>query len=286
MPHLREFLQTEASRKPHYLVVGHPIGHSLSPLMHGAALAHHGIQAGYHAIDLAPDEVTRFISWMNRDEFLGTNVTIPYKQTLVETVDRLDPTVEMIGALNTIVKRDGELLGYNTDVPGFSYPLGDYREMLEGGLAVVFGTGGASRAVTYALLKLGVSEIVMVSRNPGNLDHSSRPDGFTYCNYSNWQVYGEEAVILVNTTPLGMAPETDQSPVNADEQPLLMGKICYDLVYNPLRTTFLKRAESAGGIPVGGLEMFIRQGEESFRLWTGKRFPMEIIRNMLKPNLS
>lgn len=286
MAHLREFLQSEAARKPHYLVIGHPIGHSLSPLMHGAALAHYGIQAGYHAVDLAPDEVTRFISWMNRDEFLGTNVTIPYKQTLVGVVDSLDPTVEAIGALNTIVKRDGKIRGYNTDIPGFSYPLERYRDELESGMAVVFGTGGASRAVCYALRKLGISEIVMVSRNPGKLDHSGLPEGFRFCSYSNWQAYGEEAVIFVNSTPLGMAPATEQSPVRSEELFMLKDKICYDLVYNPLRTTFLKQAETAGGIPVGGLEMFIRQGEESFRLWTGKGFPMEVIRNVLKPNLS
>ena len=263
------------------MVVGHPIGHSLSPFMHSIALKTHEIDAEYFAIDLEPTDTSRFISWINNDEFLGSNVTIPYKSQFLNVVDQLDETAAAIGALNTIVKNNGTVKGYNTDVFGFLNPLGKFSDELSGESVIVFGTGGASKAVAYALTQLGVEQIVMVSRNPGL---KSRDD-VVMCNYSNWQAYAGESVMLVNTTPLGMHPNTKQSPVEEQDAHLLEGKICYELVYNPLETTFLKQARQYQAETIGGLDMFIAQGAKAFELWTGKTFPTQQISKALKQKM-
>ncbi|MEX0995010.1 MAG: shikimate dehydrogenase [Balneolaceae bacterium] len=278
----REFTVSEAARHPHYLVVGHPISHSLSPLMHRAALQHHHIEADYHAVDLEYKDLTAFISWMNKDSFLGANITIPYKQEMIRVADWLDSTVESIGALNTIVKKNGILSGYNTDVTGFRSPLESYENLLAGEQAIIFGTGGASRAVRYALRELGLSRVIMVSRNPGQHHPEEASDEhLVFSSYQNWHAFAEESILLVNTTPLGMSPDLQSSPIKEEEVHLLGDRICYDLVYNPVKTTFIKQAEKAGADYITGLEMFLQQGNESFRLWTGKSFPVKKIKKLI-----
>lgn len=281
MIRFRDFLHSEEADRPHYMVVGHPIGHSLSPLMHELALRHHGLSGRYHAIDLEPADLQTFISRINRDELLGANVTIPYKRDFLTVVDRLDETARAVGAVNTLVKRSGELIGYNTDVDGFLKPLEPYAGRLSGAGAIVFGSGGASRAVIHALKLMDVSEITVVSRSPGSMEL----EGVSACGYENWQARLEECELLVNTTPLGMAPDTGRSVIRDSEAELLEGRICYDLVYNPLRTRFLEQAEEAGATAIGGLEMFIGQGDRAFELWTGKRFPLNEVSEAVRMRL-
>jgi len=282
MQTFRDFISSEASEKPHYLVIGHPIGHTLSPLMHRAALRFHQLKGDYFAIDIQPQELADFISWTGKPSFRGANITIPYKRELLSMVDRLDESARAVGALNTLVRDRDRITGYNTDVDGFRYPLEDYRDRLKGESVIVFGTGGASLAVERALEQLQVEQIVKVSRHPERLQE----DDYLLCNYHNWQEYAEESVMLVNTTPLGMAPELSGSPVKDHEIPLLEGKICYDLIYNPAKTRFLAQAEEAGALTIGGLEMFIGQGNRAFELWTGHSFPIDIISTLLKERLN
>ncbi len=280
---------TEIATGPHYLVAGHPIGHSLSPVMHQLALEHHGLSGQYCAVDVEPADLSSFISWLNRDQLKGANITIPYKQEFLQVVDRLDRSAERIGAMNTVVKTETGLVGYNTDIEGFLKPLEPYLDELQGESAIVFGTGGASRAVKYALWQSGIENIVHVSRNPGrfSIDHATDLGQDTvYCNYHNWQGYAKKSVILINCTPLGMEPDKDTSPVRPEEAGLLKNKICYDLVYNPLKTQFLKLASDYGAETIGGLEMFIGQGNRAFELWTGKRFPENNVREVLLNRLT
>ncbi len=273
-----EFLQSESSRQPHYLLIGSPISHSISPLMHNTALEHHGLKAEYHAVSVRQSEVSTLIAHFNQLEFLGANVTIPYKETLFDAMDTLGMEAAQIEAINTIVKRDGKVVGENTDEYGFRVPLEGYEDELVGKRAVIFGTGGATKAICFALREMGIEEIVMVSRRPGRYDERS---DLIMCNYENWPAYGEEAAIIINATPLGMVPNTDASPVKEDEIQILNGKICYDAVYNPQETKFLKQARSVDGIPIGGLDMLIHQGAKSFKLWTGQEFPLELIKMKL-----
>lgn len=273
-----EFLASESSRYPHYLLIGSPISHSVSPLMHNTALQHHGIKAEYHAVGVRQSEIPSLLAHFNKLEFLGSNVTIPYKETLFEAMDTLGMEAAQIEAINTIVKRDGKIIGENTDEYGFRIPIEEYEDDLYGERAIIFGTGGATKAICYALKEMGLEEIVMVSRRPGQYDPSNE---IKMCNYDNWTAFGEDASIIINATPLGMTPNVEASPVADDQIEILSGKICYDVVYNPQETRFLKQAKSAGGIPVGGLEMLIHQAAKSFRLWTGQEFPLGLVKMKL-----
>lgn len=279
----KEFLDSDDHSNPHFMVIGHPISHSLSPLMHQCALDHHRIAAKYFAIDLSPDDLTRFISWCNQDVFLGANITIPYKETLFDAVDEVDSISAELGVINIICKENGKLKGYNTDLYGFTKPLEPYLEQLDGGSAIVFGTGGASRAVVAGLIQIGIQDITIVSRNPAgkNLYDTNPEVTMRLADYTNWIAFAKEASVIVNSTPIGMAPNTDDSPVSEGESSLLMDKVCYDLVYNPQKTNFLKLAEDHGGKPINGMEMLIWQGSRSFELWTGHSFPYERVKNIL-----
>lgn len=276
-----DFLNSEKSRHPHYLLIGNPVGHSVSPIMHNIALQHLHLPGEYVAVSVALPEISSLIAHCTSETFKGANVTIPHKETLFEAVDVLSEEAMEIGAINTIVIKDGRLEGHNTDAYGFLAPLRDSVYQLEGTRAIIFGTGGATKAIVHALNKEGVEEIVLVSRRPAQYGEEMAPN-IKRCSYDNWTAYADdETSIIVNATPLGMAPNTDATPVNEAEIKYLEGKICYDIVYNPRVTSFLKQAEKAGGIPVGGLEMLIHQGAESFKLWTGREFPVGLVRMRL-----
>lgn len=285
----KDFISKEISLLPHYLVIGHPISHSLSPLMHQAALEYHHLNAHYYAVELYNDDISDFVSWLNRDSFLGCNITLPYKQLFVDIVDKVDPFAESVGVINTIAKKGSELIGYNTDVHGFLKPLERYRDEIEGSAAIVFGTGGASKAVKSGLISAGISTIIFVTRNLGSLAVENFEDDLIdiqYIDYSQWPAYVEDVSLLVNSTPLGMYPNRIQSPVKKSESSLLKDKICYDLVYNPMDTTFLKYARDAGAQTIHGLHMLVHQGDQSFKIWTGESFPLEIIYRKLESYLT
>lgn len=281
----REFRNSKDSTKPHYLVVGHPISHSLSPVMHTMSLTYHGLSERYYAVDVPTESITDFISWMNRDNFRGCNITIPWKQQLLSVPDQLSPEVKAIGAMNTIVKSVSSnhtiLAGHNTDIHGFWEPLTEYEALLDFNTAIVFGSGGASRAVQYALAEAGYAEIIVVSRRPGGAN-PLQTNAFTKAvDYTQWQSYCDNADLIINTTPLGMGSLQRSSPVQDTEIDLLKGKICYDLVYNPRRTCFLDQGINAGAEIINGLDMLIQQGNRSFKLWTGKEFPVDNVRSQL-----
>ncbi|MCC5941661.1 MAG: shikimate dehydrogenase [Balneolaceae bacterium] len=276
----RDFRESEVSGQPHFLVIGHPISHSLSPLMHRTAIREYRLNAEYVAINLLSDEITSFISWCNRDEFLGCNITIPYKETLLDLVDELDSPATHIGAINTIYKYQGRLVGSNTDQYGFSEPLKPFLNDDNTNRAMIFGTGGASKAVKAALEEFGFEELIFVSRR-ANKKIQSEYSEVRVVDYSQWQAFAPETDLFINTTPLGMHPNIDDSPVPVHESELLTESICYDLVYNPLKTTFLENAENHGAEIINGLDMLIHQGSKSFEMWTGKPFPIDLVKKKL-----
>lgn len=278
----QNFKESHIASNDHYAVIGHPISHSLSPVMHQTALDYHRIDAAYVALDVRQNDLTAFIAWCNRDHFRGCNITLPYKKQLLNMVDQLDESAKELEAMNTIVKEDGRLVGYNTDLYGFITPLEPYEAFLDGGRAIVFGTGGAAKAVLGGLERLGYSEVVVVSRRPHERQIKPASLSIVMAGYDNWTDYSEEASIIVNTTPLGMYPETQKCPVKNHEAPFLAESVCYDLVYNPLKTQFLKLAESQGAETLNGIEMLIHQGNRSFELWTGKSFPLSLVHKALK----
>ncbi|RNC85519.1 MAG: shikimate dehydrogenase [Balneola sp.] len=273
-----EFKNSQYSQKPHYLLIGNPVSHSVSPIMHNTALQFHAIEAEYHAIAVSMGELSSLISHFNSPNFLGANITLPHKQNLFEVVDSHTITASSIGAINTIIKRDEGLIGENTDAYGFLKPLEKYLNEIDQDRAIVFGAGGATKAINYALNDLGFEEVVLVSRKP---ERYQQMEGTIMCNYDLWTEFAEDASLIVNATPLGMVPNTTASPVKASEISFLEGKICYDIVYNPRETTFLKQAKQVDAFPIGGLGMLIHQGAKSFKEWTGKEFPLELINEEL-----
>ncbi len=294
----QEFSSSEKARRPHYLVLGHPIDHSLSPLMHQTALDYYGLDASYHAVDLQPGEMELFSDWLNNELFLGANVTIPYKQRFLDLADRHDSSVRESGSLNTLVRDREEWAGYNTDIDGFLTPLLSKENDLRGMSAILFGSGGASRAVQVGLRRLKMEKIYIVSRTPASAEEGERaassaevnPDvgasgQVSYTGYEDWPRYAEEAALVVNATPLGMLPGIESSPVKTGQEQLLKGKVCYDLVYNPMHTRFLQQAEEAGAETIGGIDMFIGQGARSFEYWTGRKMPVEKVKALIVEEL-
>lgn len=282
---LTTFKNSDSSKTPHYLLLGHPVEYSRSPLMHNTALEHYNMSARYHAVDLQSNELTDLAVYMNRDMFLGANITIPYKQMITQYLDEIDSRAQEIGAVNTVVTSDYRLTGYNTDCAGFLAPLEGYEQELDGGRAIIFGTGGASRALVVALEQMNIEEIYLVSRKPERVTSFDRYDRVEVISYNEWTTLAEEAALIVNATPLGMHPKTNRSPVRDMEKQFLGDTICYDIVYNPLKTMFLEQAEAVGSTTIGGLEMLIQQGSRSFEHWTGRSFPIEIIRERLYEEL-
>jgi shikimate dehydrogenase len=273
----KEFIKSDISAKPHYLLLGNPVGHSVSPLMHNTALKHHKIDAEYVAVSVDMEDFDLLASHFNSEKFLGANITIPHKENLIPIVDELTVTAKAIGAINTIVKSNGLLTGDNTDAYGFMVPLNDIKE-LDPERAIIFGSGGATKAILHALNDFGFEEVCMVSRKSNlSVDQSN----VIICTYDDWQHYSDDATLIINATPLGMAPNLDSSPIRDSEIECLAGKVCYDIVYNPRETKLLKQTKQAEGIPIGGLDMLVHQGDESFYKWTGKRFPLGLVKMKL-----
>lgn len=273
-----KFKESEQSSKPHFLLIGNPVSHSVSPLMHNTAFTHYEIKATYHAVSVSLKELPSLIAHLNSDFFLGANITLPHKQNLLTAMDELSIEAKEIGAINTIIKKERKIIGHNTDVFGFLAPIKDHLDEIELDRAIVFGSGGATKAIIFALNDLGFEEVVMVSRRP---EKHSNSFGTILCSYDNWMDYSEDSSLIINATPLGMIPNTEASPIQEHQIELLSGKFCYDIVYNPRETKFLKQAKESGGIPIGGLDMLIHQGGKSFYEWTGKEFPLGLIKMKL-----
>lgn len=282
---LHSFLRSDASKQDHLLLLGNPVEHSFSPLMHNTAARILNLDLTYHAVELRADELSTLSAHLNNDFFQGANITIPYKQMLLQYMDELSFTARSIGAINTIVKKESKLLGENTDIFGFSVPLQPYKEVLRNERSIVFGTGGASKAIIQALVDLGMQEIILISRNPANNKYFDDEDRTRVVSYESWGSYAEEAALIINATPLGMHPDIGNSPVRRGEETLLEDKICYDIVYNPPETKFLKQAKSMGAQVIGGLDMLVHQGSKSFELWTGQSFPIDAIKKAIHEKL-
>ena len=244
-----------------YGLIGYPLGHSFSISYHNQRFADEGINAKYMNFEIASlDELSQVLS--SNPELKGLNVTIPYKEKVMAYLDYISPVARAIGAVNVVrVVHEGrnvKLLGYNSDVIGFTESiepmLEDYHRK-----ALVLGTGGASKAVSYALKELGL-ECICVSRyeRPGTIQYESITPEVVH-----------EYNVIVNCTPLGMFPKTDECPLLPYEA-LDERNILYDLLYNPDETLFMQRGAQQGATVKNGLEMLLLQAFASWEFWQGK----------------
>ncbi|MBN1668656.1 MAG: shikimate dehydrogenase [Anaerolineales bacterium] len=267
-------------------LTGYPLGHSLSPRLHNAALQVQGLPGKYRLFAVPPTAgeptgLLDLLAEMRAGRILGLNVTIPHKQTMIPLLDQLTTAAAAIGAVNTVFCDGQRLLGDNTDAPGFwsdlqaSLPLPD----MPGQQALVLGAGGAARAVCYALLQHGW-QVTLAARRPEQaraLGQAFQPlfgeAALAVCPFS--QLSQVQAVaLLVNATPLGMYPQPDNSPWPAD-LPLPAGAAVYDLVYNPRQTRLVRQAQAAGLSAAGGLGMLVEQAALAWERWFGQQAPRQ-----------
>ena len=229
-----------------YGLLGEKLGHSFSPQIHRDLAGY-----DYQLLPTPPEAVEDLFA---RRAFQGLNVTIPYKRTVMPLCDEIDPRAAAIGAVNTVVNRNGRLTGYNTDIDGFLYMARRAGVDMAGKKVVILGSGGTSRTARAAAGELGAREIITVSRHGED-------------NYQNLSRHAD-AQVLVNTTPVGMYPNWGQSPVSLESFPALEGVL--DVVYNPLRTALLLQAEERGLPCSCGLPMLVAQAKRAAELFTGQ----------------
>jgi shikimate dehydrogenase len=259
---------TQIPFQPYLLgVIGWPLGHSLSPLLHNWALGATGLGGGYHAWPIQPDRLGAFMLSMRLLRIWGCSVTIPFKQRVIPFLDGLTDQARRTGAVNTIFWRSGGLWGENTDCDGFLNPLRGSGQVP--GSALILGAGGAALACIAALRGAGVGRIAVAARKKEAL--ASLQQHFDVQGVSWEERSGHKAELLVNTTPLGMSGHSlDSSPMPGEA--LTGFDLVYDLIYNPSQTRLLRDAKAMGRQTLGGLAMFVHQGAAQFELWTGHSF--------------
>lgn len=253
-----------------YGVIGNPVGHSLSPVMHNAAFAHAGINGVYvafHVTDL-PGAITAIRTLNIR----GCSVTIPHKVAVIDLLDEVDPQARQIGAVNTIVNDNGRLSGFNSDSPGALAALLEKTPVAHRHVAVI-GAGGAARALAHGVVANG-GRLTIVNRSEDKGRRLADEAESDFCPLSDFSGAGFD--ILVNTTSVGMFPKTDRIPVS--HACLRPGMTVMDIVYNPLETKLLKAAKTAGCTIVDGVSMFVHQGAIQFNRWTGAKAPVQLMK--------
>ena len=259
-------------------IIGKPVSHSVSPAMHNAAFKSLELDYVYIPIEVeqVPEFFTRFVKRATREidwELRGFSVTIPHKTQVLSCLDRVDPAAREIGAVNSVVITDGESIGYNTDVEGAMEPL-ERICALQGESCAVIGAGGAARAVAYGLLGRG-ARVTLFVRDL----NKARPlaEEFPVTLEPLEGLASSDASIVINTTPVGMRGHSENaSPV---PRAFLRNRIAaYDLVYNPIETRFLQDARAMGCLTISGIEMLVAQAGAQFELWTGKKAPMDLMR--------
>jgi len=260
-------------------LIGYPLGHSISPLIHNYALDKLDLNYVYLPFEIEPDQLKEGIQGLRSLKIKGINVTIPYKNDVIPYLDDLDPLAEQIGAVNTINNHEGKLKGYNTDASGFKKMLKeDAGFSIKGKKALIIGAGGASRAVGEVLCQNKIQELHIINRTENKARQLAKKWRENYPaveigvkgiaeNY--YRSIMERMDLIVDTTPVGMAPETDVAPVLAADC-FHSNLLVVDLVYNPPETTILRAAKKAGAQTLNGLTMLLYQAVDAFKLWTGK----------------
>ncbi|MBD2353530.1 shikimate dehydrogenase [Tolypothrix sp. FACHB-123] len=276
-------------------VIGYPVEHSLSPVMHNAAIAQLGLDYVYLPFPIAPENLKSAIAGFAAVGVVGFSVTIPHKQAIMPFLSEITPIAQAIGAVNTVTRQNNTWVGTNTDIEGFIAPLQTtYKQDWSQKAAVILGNGGAARAVVAGCHQLGFAEIHVVGRNQQKLQefYDSWHDSSLAINLQvhTWDKLAKlipQANLLVNTTPIGMYPKVDASPVSAAEMAdLPTGALAYDLIYIPKPTQFLQLAQQQGAIAIDGLEMLVQQGAAALKIWLQQEtVPVEVMRQALQNHL-
>ncbi|MEW6429329.1 MAG: shikimate dehydrogenase [Thermodesulfobacteriota bacterium] len=257
-----------------YGIIGWPVTHSLSPLIHNAAFAACGLDKVY--VPLPVRDVAPAMAGMRGLGLRGASVTIPHKQAVIDHLDDLDPVARRIGAVNTlVVGDDGRITGYNTDWLGANRALAE-QVPLAGSHVLLVGSGGSARAIGFGLREAG-ARVTVANRGVDRGKLLAAELGADFLPLA--EIAGCDATVLVNATSLGMAPDADATPVAGG----LLGSfaVVMDIVYAPLETRLLREAKAAGCRVIDGLAMLLYQGVAQFELWTGVAAPVAVMRDRL-----
>ncbi|OIN95476.1 MAG: shikimate dehydrogenase [Deltaproteobacteria bacterium CG1_02_45_11] len=260
-----------------YCVLGNPVSHSLSPVMHNRAFAHTGYSGVYLAFKVT--DIAAAVTGIKALGIKGASITIPHKVAIMEFLDDIDEKATRIGAVNTIVNKDGRLYGYNTDWTGAMDALLEKTDIKDKDV-VMIGAGGAARAIGSGIVSEGGKlTILNILEDEGELLAKDLEVNYYPLSYFN----KVDCQILINATPVGMTPNTEDMPVN--RQSLKEGMVVMDIVYNPLKTRLLKEAENIGCVTIDGVAMFVYQGAAQFEMWTGQKAPVDLMRQVVLKTL-
>ncbi len=260
-----------------YAVIGDPVAHSLSPVMHSRAFAHTGHNGVYIALRVT--DIAAAVNGFRALGFKGLSVTIPHKVAVMGCLDEVDDTARAIGAVNTIVNVNGRLAGYNSDYLGAVKALGDAID-IGGKTVVIIGAGGAARAIGFGVVRAG-GRVVILNRSPEKGERLAGALNADFQLLSETREIGGQ--VLVNTTPVGMFPHAERMPI--DPRLLRSDLVVMDIIYNPLTTRLLSEAARAGCRTINGLSMFVYQGAVQFELWTKEKAPLDVMRTAVESAL-
>jgi len=260
-------------------IIGHPIKHSFSPRMHNLTFTSQDLNYVYLPFDIPPSNLKEALKSFNTLGIKGLNVTTPHKEKIIQYLDHVSEAAASVGAVNTVVSESGLLHGYNTDVRGIVETLKPYKDKIAKSTVTVIGAGGASRSVIFSLLRhFKIEKINIINRTQERSDtikdyfndkmHFGNIETHELMPIENVQVF-KLSKLIVNTTTVGLYPNIDETPTDIVES-FNSDQIVFDLIYNPIKTKFLKLAESKGATTLNGLKMFVVQGARSFEFWTGK----------------
>ena len=246
-------------------LIGHPVAHSLSPLIHRHWLAQYNIQGTYGTVDVAAGTLAAATEQMIAEGYSGFNVTLPYKRDIMELCAAIDGAAQAVGAVNTVVIRDGQLYGLNTDAAGFVRSLGGLD--LSGGTVVILGAGGGARAIAHGVRQVGAGKVIVCARQPEKAENFA-DEALPWAGAAAAMA---GARLLVNATPLGMAGHDKGADAHAlpDLAALPSGAVVCDIVYRPLTTPLLRAAADRGLQTIDGLGMLLHQAAGAFAQWTG-----------------
>ncbi len=285
-------------------VIGNPISHSLSPIIHNAAIDHLGLDYRYLAFPVAPDWLKIALDGFAAIGLIGSSVTIPHKQAIMPLLVQITPLAQAVGAVNTIWRTEAGWHGTNTDVAGFVSPLAAMQRDWSSTTVAILGNGGAARAVVVGCHQLGCGKIQVFGRDAAKLAQfqsswadiqlpmagSETPRQVTIETHL-WAelpaLINQDNLLLVNSTPIGMYPQVEDSPISRDMiQSVGAGSIAYDLIYTPRPTKFLQLAKDAGMMTIDGTEMLVQQGAAAFELWLQQPAPIDVMRQALIQQLN
>ena len=264
-------------------MIGDPIEHTMSPAMHNAAFIQMGLDYVYVPFKVKKEGLGQAIDGMRGLNIRGLSVTIPHKVAVIPLLDKLDPLVEKIGAVNTITNDDGVLTGSNTDAGGFLQALLARGIEPKGKRIVILGAGGASRAISFILAERGAHLAILNRRLERAEALAGRLSSFSPQEVETMELVEASlnevlpaADILVNTTSVGMSPDVSGTPVPAEL--LKSDLVVFDIVYNPMGTRLLKEAKTVGAETISGVDMFVWQGALAFERWTGEKAPVDLMK--------